>query len=287
MRLFIKRDREAVMKNFIDPEELLNNINDFKIIDCRFNMNEPGYSEKEYSIAHIINACYMDLEKDLSSSVKEHGGRHPLPDIDIFVKKLESFGIENNSHIVVYDDDLTIAPRLWWLIRYIGLDNVKILNGGFKRWKQNKFPLENAGDRCKERISSVIKVNLRFDMLADIEDVKDAIKNGRPQLIDSRSPERYKGIIEPIDKIAGRIPSAINIFYQNALEDNHIKKKVELKSVYGGINSLDEPIFYCGSGVTAAINIVAADEIDIKSRLYAGSYSDYISYKENKVERDA
>jgi thiosulfate/3-mercaptopyruvate sulfurtransferase len=172
------------------------------------------------------------------------------------------------------------------MIKYIGLDNVKILNGGFKKWQEMEFPVEHSIDHCNAQEKGSISINIKSDMLADIKDVKKAIEDSDTQLIDSRSPERYKGLIEPIDKVAGRIPSSVNIFYQKAFKNNQIKEKSELISVFAGINSLNQPIFYCGSGVTAAINIVAADEIGIKSRLYAGSYSDYISYKDNKIEHD-
>lgn len=272
------------MKNFITSVELKEAFNQFIILDCRYDLSDSSYGHTSYLKSHIKTSHYLDLEKDLSREVEKHGGRHPLPFLADFISKLENIGISNDSKIVVYDDDMFVAPRLWWMLKYIGIEDVRVLDGGFKAWNFEDFI--ESDNNTKKLSSGKIYAQINQSMVVSIEEVKKMIDepNEYSMIVDSRTNERYQGIMEPIDKIPGRIPTSINIFYNDAYSNGYLKSKEELKKLYSEIMPYKEIVVYCGSGVTAPANIIAMDEIGILTRLYVGSYSDYISYEENEVE---
>lgn len=229
----------------------------------------------------------MDMEEDLSSPVQRHGGRHPLPDQKEFIVKLERLGMSNQSKVVLYDDDMASAPRLWWMLKHIGVDEVKLLNGGYRAWLQKGFPTESTVETAAS--TGKIVPQLTAYRAVDIDFIRKVL-SGEIQdviLVDSRSPERYAGLLEPIDKVAGRIPGAVNRFFMDAFEDNYIKTPAELEKFYALLDRKKQIVVYCGSGVTASANIAAMEEVGIRSVLYLGSYSDYISYEDNPVQKDS
>lgn len=272
------------MKNFITSMELKESFEQFIVLDCRYDLSDSSYGHRSYLKSHIKNSHFFDLEKDLSRAVEKHGGRHPLPFLADFINKLENTGISNDSKIVVYDDDMFVAPRLWWMLKYIGIEDVKVLDGGFKSWNYEEL-IESEHNTKKPNLGKIY-AQINQSMVVNIEEVKKMIDepNEYSMLVDSRTNERYKGIVEPIDKIPGRIPTSLNIFYNDAYLDGYLKSREELESLYSKIMPYKEIVVYCGSGVTAPANIIAMDEIGILTRLYVGSYSDYISYEENEVE---
>ena len=275
------------MKNFIEAFEVKSNLDEYVIIDCRFDLVETDYGIKVYKNLHIKNAFFFDLEGDMSAKKSVHGGRHPLPDMAMFINKLEAIGISNDTKILVYDDDISVAARLWWMLKYIGITNVKILNGGINAAVQAGIEMESGEPNKSNHLKGKIDARINNDLLIEMDELKTIISKGKNYiLIDSRSPERYKGLIEPYDKIPGRIPTSINIFFKDVMNENRIKEIEDLKKVYNNIDSDKMVIAYCGSGVTAPINIVAMDEVGLYSRLYLGSYSDYVSYKDNVIEKD-
>ncbi|MBP2028204.1 thiosulfate/3-mercaptopyruvate sulfurtransferase [Acetoanaerobium pronyense] len=272
------------MKNFITSVELKESFNQHIILDCRYDLSDSNFGHMSYLKSHIKNSHYFDLEKDLSREVEKHGGRHPLPFLADFISKLENIGISNDSKIVVYDDDMFVAPRLWWMLKYIGIEDVKVLDGGFKSWNYEEL-IESKHNTKKPSLGKIY-AQINQSMVVNIEEVKKMIdeSNEYSMIVDSRTNERYLGIMEPIDKIPGRIPTSINIFYNDAYSNGYLKSKKELEKLYSKIIPYKEIVVYCGSGVTAPANIIAMDEIGILTRLYVGSYSDYISYEENEVE---
>lgn len=278
-------------KNLVSCEWVKENIDKIGIIDCRFKLGEPKYAKNAYDYCHIPKAVFVDLEHDLTGNILSSGvgGRHPLPNHHVFKDKIENLGIDNFTEIVIYDDgDLAGASRLWWLFRYFGKYNVKVMNGGINEWKRLDY------DTTKEHFSIIsnaeldkkveLKIKENTDLIAFQEDVKDAIYNYKIQLIDSRAPERYRGEIEPIDRIPGHIPSAINVPFNCSFVNGLVPELEELKKFYSNIEDSKSQIVYCGSGITGAVNVLLLDELGIKSRLYAGSYSDWVSNVHNKVE---
>ena len=273
------------MKNLVTRKWLQENLDNLILIDCRFDMMNPTWGRKIYLESRIPGAFYMDLDEDLADKVSTHGGRHPLPDLNLFAQKLEKMGISNDSTVVIYDEgDLAVAARLWWMMKYIGLENVKLLEGGFYHWNSEGMPLEIELEE-KTISRGKIEVTIKDKMICDVEYVKAIMNDNTKIIIDSRTIERYRGEVEPIDKIAGHIPNAKCYLWSENL-DNGIFKDIEyLKDRFKELKNYEEVIVHCGSGVTAPVNIVALDEIGISSILYLGSWSDWISYDENPVAK--
>ncbi|AIQ68674.1 sulfurtransferase [Paenibacillus graminis] len=286
--------RRWLLARLYEPEQT--------IVDCRFTLGKPEAGRESYEQEHIPGAVYLDLEHDLSSPVGEHGGRHPLPEPQVLAARLAKLGIGNHSRIVAYDDESGMnAARLWWLLRYLGHEQVFILEGGFSAWKAEKFPVT---DHQPVRVPSTFEPKVQPQMLADVDQVRQVSEqtvNGGthagthvsvsdaasalPILIDSRANDRYHGKNETLDKKAGHIPGALNYFWkdtQNA--DGSFKSAEQLAEHFAELDKDAGIIVYCGSGVTACPNVLALEKAGFKNvRLYAGSWSDWISYEENPV----
>ncbi|WP_313432383.1 sulfurtransferase [Siminovitchia terrae] len=256
-----------------------------RIVDCTYSLNDPLHGKNTYEREHIPGAVHFDLADDLSEKVKEHGGRHPLPDIQILKQKLEEAGIDQNTTVVTYDGgEGCFASRFWWLLKYMGHSDVYVLDGGMEAWEKSGFPLTDVKPDFKP---VQFTVNLNQDMLADIDDVKAAIADQRTVLIDSRAKERYLGRIEPLDRIPGHIPGAINREWTKGFEAGRWKSCDEQQSRFSDLEKDGKIIVYCGSGVSATPNILALLESGFEQvKLYAGSYSDWVSYPENPVEKE-
>ncbi|MBT2690092.1 sulfurtransferase [Bacillus sp. ISL-47] len=274
------------MKYVIEKEWLLNKLNDsdVRIADCRFKLGSPKEGHSLYSLNHIPNAIYFDLEKDLSGKVKEHGGRHPLPDLEQLKHALEKAGISRETTVVAYDGgEGAFASRFWWLLRYLGHEKVYILNGGYKEWINGEYPVSN---EIQSYEPAIFNIELQHDILAPYEEVKSQSENyGGAVLIDSREAKRYLGLEEPIDKKAGHIPGAINKVWLEAYENGRFHDIQDQEKRFAEIDKNKPVIVYCGSGVTAAPNFLALIEAGYSNvKLYAGSFSDWISYEDNEIE---
>jgi thiosulfate/3-mercaptopyruvate sulfurtransferase len=257
---------------------------DLVIADCRFRLGQPDAGREAWRQGRIPGAVYFDLEKDLSSPVAEHGGRHPLPDPAALADKLGRAGIDGSVRVVAYDDQGgAMASRFWWLLRYMGHDQVYVMDQGFTAWKDAGYPVTDAPPPV--RVPATFVPRLRADMLAGVDDVRRAVRERSAALIDSREPSRYRGEAEPIDAAAGHIPSARNRFWKDALDANGRWLSGERqRQRFADWNADDPLIVYCGSGVTACPNVLALEEAGFRNvRLYAGSWSDWISYPENPI----
>ncbi|MFC4322733.1 sulfurtransferase [Litchfieldia salsa] len=275
-----------MFKNVVSIEWLKEQLGfeDLRIIDCRFDLANPTKGLDEYIESHLPGSLYFNLDVDLSSEVQKHGGRHPLPEIENFVKKIEAAGISPSTKVVVYDNQGGgIASRLWWLLRFIGHTRVFVLEGGYSSWVREGYPItKDVPIFQKVSYSPVIQ----HQMIATIDDVKRNIKDQTSFLIDSREELRYLGIEEPIDNTAGHIPGALNFFWKDVLEGSKYKGKNELEAKFSSLNKESEVIVYCGSGVTACPNILMLNELDFDNvKLYAGSWSDWISYPDNPIAK--
>ncbi len=275
------------MNIIIDKEWLLKNLHDqhIRIVDCSFSLADPKKGRQEYDQNHIPGANYFDLEQDLSGKVGEHGGRHPLPDMEEFIQKLEHAGIDENTTVIAYDrGEGAFAARFWWLLQYLGHEKVFVLDGGIKGWREGNYPLTSEVSVFKK---TTFKTNIKHNLLVSMEEVR-AVANGQVPntiLVDSREERRYLGLEEPIDKKAGRIPGAINKPWFEGLEAGYYKTADAQKQRFNDVDPETQIIVYCGSGVTAAPNFLALRKAGYeKVKLYLGSFSDWISYQENRIE---
>ncbi|MGK7924724.1 MAG: sulfurtransferase [Spirulina sp.] len=266
----------------ISPQELADRLGDpqVAIVDCRFALADPARGEREYREAHIPGAYYLNLDRDLSAPVGKHGGRHPLPDPVTFATQLEAMGIDfGQTTVVAYDDSkMAFAARLRWFLGYLGHDRAVILDGGWQGWRSQNYPVTDGIPPTK---SGNFSPQIRRDRIVDLETVK--VRKDLPQtlLIDSRDRDRYLGKREPIDPIAGHIPGAVNLPWQNVCTaEGHLRHQNEQEQRWASLPPADELILYCGSGVTACVNLLSLEMMGIHSaKLYVGGWSDWCSYQ--------
>ncbi|MDJ0661791.1 MAG: sulfurtransferase [Crocosphaera sp.] len=249
------------------------------IIDCRFRLGDANWGYEQYLTSHIPGAYYLNLDQDLSSPVTPHGGRHPLPDAAIFAETLESMGITFGETLVVVYDDLrfAFASRLWWLLRYFGHEPVAVLDGGWPGWQTHNYPVDTLIPDSK---SGDFVPQPRPDWTVDIETLKQRKDLSNVIVIDSRDSDRYRGEREPIDPIAGHIPGAVNSPWKRVTnEEGYIRSEGEQRDLWADFEGSEEIIVYCGSGVTACVNLLSMESVGIKgAKLYPGGWSDWCSY---------
>jgi thiosulfate/3-mercaptopyruvate sulfurtransferase len=274
------------MMNFIiDKEWLLKNLHEqVRVIDCSFSLGNSEKGRQEYEKSHIPGAIYFDLEKDLSGAAEKHGGRHPLPNIDDFIQKLEQAGIDERTTVIAYDQgEGAFAARFWWLLQYLGHEKVYVLDGGFRGWTEVNYPITSEVPTFNR---AAFKTNMNHEVLASMEEVREVSRGQDPHtiLIDSREERRYLGLEEPIDKKTGRIPGALNKPWFEGLSAGYYKPADVQKQRFVDISPESQIIVYCGSGVTAAPNFLSLKAAGFeKVKLYLGSFSDWISYDENEI----
>lgn len=252
---------------------------DIVVVDCRFALTDPNLGHQQYQIAHLPTAHYLDLNRDLSNPVGEHGGRHPLPDPANLGEKLAAMGVNTHTLVIAYDDSrFAFAARLWWLLRYYGHDRVAVLDGGYSNWLKADYPVTTDLPQRSQRGN--FQPQPQADWIVDIESVKAMQHSPTHLLIDSREPDRYLGKTEPIDPVAGHIPSAVNYPWQDVSNPDGFVLPVDRQQQrWAAILPDVEPIVYCGSGVTACANLLSLELAGIKyGKLYPGSWSDWCSY---------
>ena len=249
------------------------------VVDCRFALMEPQLGHQQYQISHIQKSYYFDLNQDLSAPVGRHGGRHPLPDPRQFAQKLEAIGVNFQETLVIaYDDSrLAFAARLWWLLRYLGHDQVAVLDGGWQAWQKARYPVTDALPTPQP---GKFVPQLRSDWVVNIDELKVCQDLPNVVVIDSRESDRYLGKQEPIDPIAGHIPCAVNYPWQEVTDQiGYLHSKLQQKQRWSAIEPSTELVVYCGSGVTACVNLLSLELAGIHTgKLYPGGWSDWCSY---------
>lgn len=255
----------------IDVASLAERLDDpiIRIVDCRFDLTDTERGRGDYRAAHIPGAVYAHLDQDLSAP--DGPGRHPLPDTAQFARWLGAMGISNDSHVVAYDaSGSAFAARIWWMLRSIGHGRVQVLNGGWPAWRAADGLQETAWPEIE---STTYDAPSDWSGVVDRHDVRAGI--GHMTLVDARSGDRYRGEIEPLDPVAGHIPTARNFPYAGNLDADGFWLPAErLVSRFAG---LEAPLVsYCGSGVTACHNTLAMELSGITDvQLYPGSWSDW------------
>ncbi|MEO8535835.1 MAG: sulfurtransferase [Flavobacterium sp.] len=264
----------------INPEELLQlqEAPTIILIDARAGIN----AEENYKKEHLKGAGYLDLNKDLAAVKTDpaNGGRHPLPSLEKFSEVLSKLGIQPSSHVIVYDDKngSNAAARFWWMLRAIGHEKVQVLNGGLQAAVKIGFPVSSQIEIFKATENYPIQ-EWKL-LLADIQEVEKARNNEENIIIDVRDKNRFDGLTEPLDLIAGHIPGAVNVpFSENLNEDGFYHSAETLNKKYSRILGDVKPqntIVHCGSGVTACHTLLAMDYAGIPiPKLYIGSWSEW------------
>jgi thiosulfate/3-mercaptopyruvate sulfurtransferase len=249
---------------------------DLVLIDASY----PNGKES-FKVEHIKGALYVDLDADLADIKSDYanGGRHPLPSVEQFTNLLGHLGIQNNSHVVIYDrNNGAFASRMWWMMRSIGHQNVQVLNGGFAQALANGVEMET------ESLAEIEPANYSANSwswkTSNMDEVTTALNEEGKMVIDVRGQARYDGEVEPIDIIAGHIPDAMNVpFADNLRSNGTFKNKEALINQYREVlRHVDSKnvIFHCGSGVTACHSILALDIAGFETpSLYVGSWSEW------------
>ena len=270
----------------ISPASLVSKLDDssWVVVDCRFVLTDPDAGLSAYRRGHISGARYAHLDNDLARAPGPTDGRHPLPRVDDFVATLGSWGISNTSRVVVYDDvSGAIAARLWWMLRWVGHDEVYVLDGGLPGWEAAGLALDQAVSTVHTTRYAVGEV--RHDWVVSTECIPSELASGA-LLVDARSAERYQGIAEPIDPVAGHVPGAVIRPFPDVLQpDGRMRPAEELQ---GRLKHLaDHPagfIAMCGSGVTACHLLLSVSAAGLgDGRVYIGSWSEWIRDPERPI----
>ncbi len=278
------------MYNTIIPCEELNQLlqnSNLRIVDCRFSLADTESGRIEYQQSHIPGATYAHLDDDLSGAIiPGKTGRHPLPIVDDFVQTLSDWGIDEHTQVVAYDQGHGgIAARLWWMLQWLGHEQVAVLDGGWKAWTENTYPVS---DQIKVPPNRNFRPKTKSETTVSVEFVNKIRQDHNYTLIDSRAAERYSGKKEPIDPIAGHIPGAVSApFIENIGEDGHFLSKEKLQNRFQDLVDQTPPektVFYCGSGVTACHNLLAYKHAGLgEAKLYPGSWSEWIVDKNRPI----
>lgn len=268
------------MANIVSAAWLYEHLEDrqLAIADCRFSLADPEIGWQQYQSSHIPGAYYLDLNRDLSSLVGKHGGRHPLPNPNDLADKLSAMGIDSETVVIAYDDSrFAFAARLWWLLRYLGHNRVGVLDGGFSGWLAAGYPVTDVIPQPRQ---TKFVPQIQPSQVVDVEAVKARKDLPGVVLVDAREGDRYRGEREPIDPIAGHIPGAVNYPWQEVTDtQGYLKSVAEQRTRWEKLEPAQEIIVYCGSGVTACVNLLSLEMAGIHTgKLYAGSWSDWISY---------
>lgn len=275
-------------QTLISAAELANHLNkpDWLVFDCRFSLADSSAGARAYRQGHIPGARYADLNRHLSAPVKSYTGRHPLPNFKELVQQLGAWGVSNRSQVVVYDDvGGAFAGRLWWLLRCLGHYQVAVLDGGIKHWQKQHLP---GTTELPKIIPTQFRGYPESQPWLDATMVENGLAMRTITLIDARTPERFNGLQEPIDPVAGHVPKAINRPFQlNLDKDGLFLPAEQLKSQFQTLINSRPPaqvVHMCGSGVTAITNLLAMEVAGLQgSKLYAGSWSEWITNKNRAV----
>jgi thiosulfate/3-mercaptopyruvate sulfurtransferase len=278
-----------MITTLIDTASLAAHADDpaWTIFDCRHDLADADSGARAYAAGHIPDAHFAHLDRNLSGTKNGSNGRHPLPPREVFAAWLRSQGVNDGSQVVAYDAQGGIfAARLWWMLRWIGHEAVAVLDGGIEAWTRDGNALTQDSPAVRQG-NIVVRAGVT---IVDAAFVESHLGSREWKLVDARSPDRFRGENETLDPVGGHIPGAVNRYYKdNLAADGKFKTAAELRSewlkVLGDIHAADS-VQQCGSGVTAAHNLLAMELAGLPgSRLYPGSWSEWCSDPGRPVAR--
>lgn len=243
------------------------------VLDVRYQMGGPGGPDL-YAEGHVPGAAYVDMDSALADPPGPRG-RHPLPEVTTFEAAMRQAGVSNDRPVVVYDDwGGRAAARAWWLLRYHGHGDVRVLDGGWTAWQRDGRRAETGTVAAEPGSFTADPGHLPVVEADQVLAFAEA-----HTLVDARAPERYRGEVEPIDPVAGHIPGAVNVPTGANLDaDGRFRPAEELRGLYATVIADGaEAAAYCGSGVTAAHDILAMAVAGIDAALYPGSWSEWVA----------
>ena len=265
------------MSRFIEPAEVRGFSG--RIFDCRYALTDPNAGRAAYDAGHIPGALHLDLGADLSGPVETHGGRHPLPAPGDFAATLARSGVDRATPVLLYDDSKGLfAARAWWMLDALGYGPVRLLRGGFAGWlAQGGKPGTSVPTFTACPVPAVAE---GWPASCSREELAGRQARGAV-LVDAREAPRYRGEVEPIDPVAGHIPGARNLPWSDLAGDAGLVDADRQRSRWGDLLQADELVVYCGSGVSACVNLLSLQELGYEAAtLYPGSWSDWCSYLE-------
>ena len=250
-----------------------------RVFDCRFSLKDPQGGLKSYQQGHLPQAQFADMDTQLSSPMTPTSGRHPLPMPEDFMQQLQAWGVNNDTQIIAYDDMKgAFAARLWWMMRWVGHENVAVLDGGMEKWTEAGYTLtQDNVDFPAGNFTGAAKM----EWLVDIDTVRSELEAGTITLIDARAADRFTAKDQQSDPVPGHIPGAKNLpFGGNLASDGLMKPSAEIKQRFDQIineNSEREVVNMCGSGVTACHNLLAQAIAGMPPmKIFIGSWSQWI-----------
>jgi thiosulfate/3-mercaptopyruvate sulfurtransferase len=253
-------------------------LDDVCLLDCRTSLTDPDHGARAFAAGHIAGARHAELATDLAAAPGP-GGRHPLPDRRTLARRLRAFGLDAGQQLVVYDDaGGAFAARAWWLARWLGHLPSAVLDGGLQAWRE---PLTTEPSAARH---GTFRAGRPLTRTIGLETLLDPDQRRRLELIDARAEARFRGLEEPIDPVAGHIPGARCLPFQGNLGPaGTFLPAARLAQRFAGFA---EPVCYCGSGVTAAHNVLAMVHAGLpEPALYPGSFSEWIRDPARPVER--
>lgn len=281
------------LQTLVDTKGLSAHLNDARwvIVDCRFELSDPEAGRRDYAAGHVPGALYADLDHDLSAPVGPQTGRHPLPDPGKLARTFGTWGIGPGCQVVAYDRGPgAFAARLWWLLRWLGHADVAVLDGGFDRWCAESRPVTTDVVRPSATAFAGQGDRAAWADAATVEAISR--QHCRGLVVDARGSNRFLGVEEPIDAVAGHVPGAVNLPSMGNLDARggflqpaDLRRRFEA-ALQG--NRPSDVVHMCGSGVTACHNLLAMEVAGLKgSRVYPGSWSEWIRDPGRPVVRGA
>jgi thiosulfate/3-mercaptopyruvate sulfurtransferase len=276
-----------------------------RVFDCSFDLMQPKAGEQQYLAAHIPGAVYANLDTALSAKhgvpgahgvitasgadAPASGGRHPLPNREKFAIWLSSVGFANDMQAVVYDrNGANYCGRLWWMLKWMGHNNVAMLDGGLQAWQAAGGAVNSGKEPAHFQTTFMLAPEQA--RLVNVQTVAEQLGRPSQTIIDARATARFKGEVEPLDPVAGHIPGALNRpFSQNLGPDGKFKPAEQLKAEFEALLGGRDPstvVHHCGSGVSAVPNVLAMEIAGLgRTALYAGSWSEWCSDPARPVEK--
>lgn len=263
---------EQAATRLIDPR--------LRVFDCRYDLADRAAGREAYQRGHLPGAIHADLHDDLAAPQTATSGRHPLPRPDGFAARLRAWGVDDDSLVLAYDDAGGIwAARFWWMVaKWLGHRHVAVLDGGLRRWRALGLPVTT--EVAAPRSAGTFEGHADPLAVVDADVTQEAARSADWRVLDARAPERYRGEVEPIDRVAGHVPGALNCPSAAVVTpDGRFRPAAELQAAFadvlGGV-APDHVVAYCGSGVTACHVLLAMERAGLPGgRLYPGSWSEW------------